>query len=405
MSWSLVFDGTITSPAGFLAGAAYAGIKTLGESPLDVGLLCSDVPCTVAGVFTRNRIKAAPLLLTAERVARGSAQALVVNSGIANACTGEQGQRDAEEMAAIAAARLDLPQEAVLVASTGVIGTHLPMDLLRSAISTIELSASADAGHALAQAIMTTDTFTKERALQLPVEGRQVTIAGIAKGAGMIHPDMATLLVFLTTDAAVERAFLQDALARAVARTFNMVTVDGDTSPNDMALLFANGRAGNRPLAHGHPDAPAFQEALDAVCHYLAVCVARDGEGATRLLTVEVSGARTEEDARRAARTIAGSMLVKAAVHGADPNWGRIIAALGRSGAEIVPEHIELLLEDLPLMRQGRPLPFDRERARQLMLGREVRFRLHLGLGDGFAEAWGCDLSEEYVTFNSAYTT
>jgi len=403
MTLHVLPDGTITSPRGFAAGATHAGIKAIGERPLDLGLLVSDTPCDVAGTFTTNLVQAPPLVLTRERVAKGRAQALVVNSGNANAFTGDEGMRDAEEMTALTAARLGLPVDSVLVASTGVIGAPLPMALVRSGIEALQ--ASPTGGHGLAQAITTTDTFPKERAVSVTVDGRQVTIAGIAKGAGMVHPNMATLLAFLTTDAAVEPAFLHQALRRAVDASFNMVTIDGDTSTNDMVLLFANGVAGNDPLTEGHPAAVDFLTALEDVCRYLAVCIARDGEGATRLLTIEVTGALSEEDARRAARTVAGSMLVKSAVHGADPNWGRLIAALGRSGAQVVPEKIGLFLDTIPLVRQGRPLPFDHDDARQHMLGREVLFRLELGLGEGQATAWGCDLSEEYVTFNSAYTT
>ncbi len=399
----IVPEGTITSPRGFSAGATHAGLKTLGERPLDLGILVSDTPCVVAGMFTTNVFQGASLVLTRERVADGSAQALIVNSGNANAGTGEQGMHDAEEITSLAAAKLALPVKSVLVGSTGVIGVPMPMPLVRTGIEAIQVSGNG--GRSLAQAITTTDTFSKERAVSFMVDGHEVSVGGIAKGAGMIHPNMATLLAFLTTDAAVEPSFLRQALRRAVDRSFNMVTIDGDTSPDDMVVIFANGVAGNQPLSEEHAAATDFLAALDDVCRYLAVCIARDGEGATRLLTIEVTGALSEEDARLAARTVAGSMLVKSAVHGADPNWGRLIAALGRSGAQVVPEKIGLFLDTTPLVQQGRPVPFDREEARQHMLGREVLFRLDLGLGQGHATAWGCDLSEEYVTFNSAYTT
>jgi len=403
MPLHIVPDGTITSPRGFAAGATHAGLKTLGERPLDLGILLSDTPCVVAGMFTTNVFQGASLVLTRERVTVGSAQALIVNSGNANAGTGEQGMHDAEEIASLTAAKLALPVRSVLVGSTGVIGVPMPMPLVRAGIEAIQVSANG--GRSLAQAITTTDTFPKERAVSFMVDGHEVSVGGIAKGAGMIHPNMATLLAFLTTDAAVEPSFLRQALRRAVDRSLNMVTIDGDTSPDDMVVIFANGVGGNDPLNEGHPGAADFLTALEDVCRYLAVCIARDGEGATRLLTIEVTGAQSEEDARLAARTIAGSMLVKSAVHGADPNWGRLIAALGRSGAHVVPEKIGLYLDTIPLVREGRSLPFDREDARQHMLGREVLFRLDLGLGQGQATAWGCDLSEEYVTFNSAYTT
>jgi glutamate N-acetyltransferase/amino-acid N-acetyltransferase len=288
-----------------------------------------------------------------------------------------------------------------MVASTGVIGTKLPMDRIRSGIERIDLS--PDGGHDLARAIMTTDTVTKEIAVSIQINGENVIIGGVAKGAGMIHPDMATMLCFLTTDAAIDPDFLQTALQRAVDLSFNMITVDGDTSPNDTVLLLANGRAGNPVLSADSPD--GFQSALDEVCVYLARCIAADGEGATRLIEVMVEGALSTKDARIAARTIAGSPLVKTAVHGADPNWGRVLAAVGRSGAEVVEARIDLYLDHLCLVRGGIALPFDNDEAISIMKQDEVRFRLCLNLGEGQATAWGCDLTEEYIGVNCHYTT
>ncbi|MCL0029479.1 bifunctional glutamate N-acetyltransferase/amino-acid acetyltransferase ArgJ [Dehalococcoidia bacterium] len=321
-------------------------------------MLYSDVPCAAAAVFTTNRIKAAPVVLSRNRLLNGTAQAVVANSGCANACTGDRGLEDAEQIASAAARKLGLPAEAVMVASTGVIGTRLPVDRIRSGIERIALS--PDGGHDLARAIMTTDTVTKEVAVSIQINGEQVIIGGVAKGAGMIHPDMATMLCFLATDAAVQPDYLQTALQRAVDISFNMITVDGDTSPNDTVLLLANGLAGNAVLNGDSPDADSFQSALDEVCVYLARCIAGDGEGATRLIEVTVEGALSTGDARIAARTIAGSPLVKTAVHGADPNWGRVLAAVGRSGAEVVEPRIDLYLDDLCLVRGGIPLPLCR---------------------------------------------
>ena len=396
-------NGTITSPNGFMAGATYAGLKTAANGVLDVGILHSDVPCTAAGLFTTNRVKAAPVVLCQRHLENGRAQVVVVNSGCANACTGEQGLEDAAEMARLAAAKLGVSPEDVLVASTGVIGVRLPMDKIRRGIMDIALSAHS--GHELANTIVTTDTFTKEIALSIEFVGSKIAIAGIAKGAGMIHPNMATLLCFLTTDAAVNAPFLHTALQRAVDASFNMISIDGDTSTNDTVILLANGLAGNEPLEEGTAEAQAFQAGLQEVCTYLAKCVASDGEGATKLIEVTVEGARSLADARIAARTVAGSPLVKAAVHGSDPNWGRIMAALGRSGAEVVESKIDVGLDDLHLMRAGRPQPFDTEKAKAILSKKEVPIQIHLNLGEAKATAWGCDLSEEYVTINSAYTT
>ncbi|MBE9501371.1 MAG: bifunctional glutamate N-acetyltransferase/amino-acid acetyltransferase ArgJ [Chloroflexi bacterium] len=393
--------GTITSPGGFLAGATDAGLKARGG--LDLGILYSEAPCVAAGLFTANRIKAAPVLLCQEHIANGKAQAIVVNAGCANACTGEQGFEDAAEMASLAARRLGLAAQDVLVASTGVIGTRLPMELIGAGLEKVALS--KEGGHQLAQAMTTTDTSTKERAVSLEVGGKESIIGGIAKGAGMIHPDLATLLSFLATDAAIDAHFLEQALREAVSLSFNMLTIDGDTSPNDMVLILANGVVGNKIIEEGSADAEAFQAALTEVCIYLVKSIARDGEGATKLIEVAVEGALSAADARVAARTVAGSPLVKAAVYGSDPNWGRIIAALGRSGAEVEGSMIDLFLNNICLMKGGLPHPFDEDEVREAMKGGEVPIRVCLNLGSFSATAWGCDLSEEYVTINSAYRT
>jgi glutamate N-acetyltransferase/amino-acid N-acetyltransferase len=400
-----VSGGTITTPRGFSAGAVYAGIKKPHADVLDLGVLFSEVTCAAAGVFTTNRVKAAPVILCQRHLEDREAQAIVVNAGCANACTAEQGLADAEEMATLAASKLGLAPGRVLVSSTGVIGAALPMELVGSGIGDVVLSKAG--GHDLARAIMTTDTVPKETALQLGLDsGRhEASIGGIAKGSGMIHPDLATMLCFLATDAAVEPDCLDGALRGAVDASFNMVTVDGDTSPNDSVIVLANGLAGNEPLRSGTPEASHFANALREVCISLAKAVARDGEGATKLIEVTVDGAPTVEQARAGARAVAGSSLVKAAVHGSDPNWGRILAAVGRSGADVVESKTDLFLGDLCVMQAGRPQPFDNARARSILDGPEVAIRVCLGLGDAVAAAWGCDLSEEYVTINSEYTT
>jgi len=391
--------GTITSPGGFLAGATRAGLKVKGG--LDVGILYSEAPCVAAGLFTNNRIKAAPVVWCQEHIADNRGQAIVVNSGCANACTGEQGLADAAAMANLVAKRLGVVPEDVLVASTGVIGDRLPIELIADSIEKVALS--PEGGHELAQAIVTTDTCTKE--IAVAVEESRFTIGGIAKGSGMIHPNLGTLLCFLATDAAVDSRFLEKALRDAVDMSFNMVTIDGDTSPNDTVLILANGMAGNETIKEGTREAEAFGQALTEVCTFLARRIAGDGEGATKLIEVTVEGALTVADARAAARTIAGSPLLKAAVHGCDPNWGRIIAALGRSGAEIDASKIALFLNSICLMEGGSPSSFDRDSVRAAMAQDEVPIRVCLNVGDGIATAWGCDLTAEYVAINSEYTT
>ncbi len=396
-----IAEGTVTSPGGFQAGATYAGIKKKAGDSLDLGILLSEVPCVAAGVFTTNRIKAAPVVLSQQRLASGRAVAVVVNSGCANACTGEQGLADAAEMAALTARGVGVSPEDVLVASTGVIGQQLPMELIRAGIGRIVLA--DDGGHSLVRAMMTTDTVPKEVAASVGEGG--FIIGGVAKGSGMIHPNLATMFCFLTTDAAVELDFLRSALGRAVDISLNMISVDGDTSPSDMVLIMANGLAGGEVIGQDTEQAGAFQQALSRVCLYLAKAIARDGEGASKLIEVTVNGAASLAEARLAARTVVGSPLVKSAVHGNDPNWGRIIAAVGRSGVEVVESKIDLYLGGIGVVKGGSPLPFDEGKVVAVLRGSEVSINLNLNLGSAAATAWGCDLSEEYVTINSQYMT
>ena len=395
--------GTVTSPQGFLGGATYAGLKTYAEDKLDLALITSEAPCVAAGVFTTSTIKSATITVNREHLAKGPVRGLVVNAGIANTCVGEQGYKDAQEMTVLAGQRTGLTSDEVLVCSTGVIGVELPMSLIRSGIDQIQLS--SDGGHAVARAMMTTDTRTKEVAVSFELEGHPVRIGGVAKGSGMIHPNMATMLAFVTTDAKVEADFLQTTLAEVAGASFNMLTVDGDTSTNDTLLVLANGLAGNPTIDANSPDAGTFREALSQVCIHLTRELARDGEGASRLIIVEVAGARDRDDARKAARTVASSNLVKSAVNGADPNWGRVMMALGRSGAAADETKIDLFVNGVCIMEAGSPIPFHRDAVVSQMQGPEVTFRLQLNLGDGEAIAWGCDLTEEYVIINSAYTT
>jgi len=383
-----------------MAGAVSCGLKT-GEA-LDLALVYSEVPTVAAGVFTTNKIQAAPLLVTRRHLAQSHPQAIVINSGGANACTGERGRRDAEKMASLGATKLNLRSQEVLVASTGVIGAYLDMAKIEQGLSSLRLSRGN--GHRAAQAIMTTDLVSKEAEAVIEAGGRAVTIGGMAKGSGMIHPRMATMLAFITTDAAIEQEFLREALIASVNKSFNMISIDGDTSTNDMVLILANGLAGNPVLKAATKEAAEFCRALDGVAISLAKKIARDGEGATQLIEVVVEGARSEDEARLAARSVVSSNLVKTAVYGRDPNWGRIVAAVGYSGAELVEEKIDLWLGPEKVLERGVPHGVEKETLRRCLEG-DVQIRVNLNLGHGSAIAWGCDMSEEYVRINSQYTT
>jgi glutamate N-acetyltransferase/amino-acid N-acetyltransferase len=399
-----VEGGTITTAQGFKAGGTYVGIKTYSEDKMDMGLLLSDTPCAVAGVFTKSSLVSPSVTLNRETLAAGGpVRGLVVNSGIANAGVGEQGYIDAKEMAAVAAAGLGVKPEEVLVFSTGVIGVELPMTLIKKGVEEIKLV--DDGGNKLARSMMTTDTRTKEAAVSVNVGGAEINICGVAKGSGMIHPNMATMLCFVATDAAVDQDYLRSILPDIADSTLNMLDIDGDTSTNDSLVVLANGAAGNTPLNAGSAGADSFRDALYEVLVQLTRQLAQDGEGASRLIVAEVRGARNLEDARMAARTITSSLLVKSAVYGADPNWGRLIMALGRSGAETIESKIDLYINGVCIMEAGRPVPFARDAVVALMRGDEVTFGVNLNLSDGQATAWGCDLTEEYVVINSAYTT
>lgn len=394
--------GGVTAAAGFAADGVACGIKR-AAGVRDLGVLVSEVECTAAALFTTNLIAAAPVRVSRRRVASGRAQAIVANSGNANACTGAGGEADAEAMAELAAQRLGLAPERVLVASTGIIGHRLPMDKIRRGLA--ELQPRRAGGGAFAEAIMTTDSTPKEFAVRVALGRHGVTIGGAAKGSGMIHPNLATMLAFITTDAAVPAALLQDALRASVDRSFNAITVDGDTSTNDSVFLLANGRSGAAPIAAGSPELAAFQEGLDEVCIHLAKAIARDGEGATKLIEVQVRGAVDDREARQVARTVAGSNLVKTAVYGGDPNWGRITCAAGYSGATVDFDRIDVAVGNVQLVRGGEILAFDRYAAAEALRGPDVLIVLDLHLGSGVGTAWGCDLTERYIEINAEYTT
>ena len=395
--------GSVTSPQGFSAGATYAGLKTFAEDKLDLAIIASDSPCTAAGVFTTSTIKSPTVSVNQAHLKAASPKGIIVNAGIANACVGEQGYKDAEEMASIAASILSAEPAEILVCSTGVIGVELPMSLIRDGAANINISRGG--ANQVARAMMTTDTRPKEVAVSCEIDGKTISIGGVAKGSGMIHPNMATMLSFITTDANVEQHFLEHCLTEVADSSYNMLTIDGDTSTNDTVLVLANGNAGNAQITQGTNDAGIFQSALLEVAIFLTKELARDGEGASRLLSIEITGAKDVKSARQAARTIASSSLVKSAVYGSDPNWGRVLAALGRSEIEADETKIDLFVNGVCNMEAGTPIPFHKEAVVVLMKGPEVTFKLQLNLGDASATAWGCDLTQEYVIINSAYTT
>jgi glutamate N-acetyltransferase/amino-acid N-acetyltransferase len=390
----------VNFPKGFRSAGVYCGIKKPGL--LDLALIVSDTEASVAGTFTQNRVQAAPVRWSKRVVAGGRARAIIANSGNANCLTGEQGERDAQRMAVMVAERLGCPPEQVVVASTGVTGVRMPMNAIEAGIPDAFAQLSDGDDRATADAILTTDTFPKRACLELETPDGIVRIGAIAKGAGMIAPNMATMLAFITSDAHIEPAPLQGILTEVVQQTFNCITVDGDTSTNDMVILLANGASGTTLRGHS---LERFQQGLYQVCEYLAKRIVRDGEGATRLFEVRVEGASSPQEARQVARTIAESLLVKTALHGGDPNWGRILAAAGRSGVPIELNHLRLTLQDVVVFENGQPLPFDEGALAQKLLGEEVLIRLELGQGEASAHFWSCDLTAEYVKINSAYRT
>ncbi|MCL5056773.1 MAG: bifunctional glutamate N-acetyltransferase/amino-acid acetyltransferase ArgJ [Actinobacteria bacterium] len=393
----------ITAAGGFKASGVSAGVKYIGKK--DVAVVYSERDASVAGVFTTNTVKAYPVLLNMERVKAGKARAVVVNSGNANACNGPRGMDDARAMTAETARLLGVAEERVLVCSTGVIGQPMPMDRVIPGIGEAVKALSERGGRDAAEAIMTTDTELKEYAVSFELDGRTVTVGGMAKGSGMIHPNMATLLCFVTTDAAVDPEFLKECVAYAADRSFNMVTVDGDSSTNDTLLALANGVAGNSEIKAGGEGCGIFRDVLTEVCVFLARAMARDGEGATKLIEVRVVNAPTGQDARLAARSVASSTLFKAAVFGRDANWGRIICAAGYSGAQFNPDAVDIFLGDIQVARGGQGLSFDEEAAAAVLSGDTVNVLIDLKEGQYEAVAWGCDLTYEYVRINGDYRT
>jgi glutamate N-acetyltransferase / amino-acid N-acetyltransferase len=393
-------DGGITAVPGILAAGLHAGIKPTPAR--DLALVFSSTPATAAGVFTTNQIIGAPVKVTRERLKGGVAQAIVASSGCSNVATGEQGIRDAREMTEIVAKHLRIPDERVLVASTGVIGRYLPMEKIRPALPKLVKGLSPEGSRAAAEGIMTTDTHPKEAALRVEIGGRRVTIGAIAKGTGMIHPMMATMFCFIATDLAVEREGLRGAIRRAVTGSFNRISIDGDRSTSDTVIVLANGLAENRPLARGDRRLRPFQLALDALTQRLAVMLVKDGEGATVVIDVRVRGAKTRGDAELVARAIANSPLFKTAMAGRDPNWGRVMSALGAAGATVQEDRVAIWYGEEQVAAGGRlreGVRWDRIKAE--LAKPEVAVTVDLGLGSAQDHIWTCDLTADYVKINT----
>ena len=395
----------VCAPRGFVAGAAAARIRDdADDERLDVAVVRSELPCDAAGVFTRNVFRAAPVVLSERHMATSGINAVVINSGNANACTGAQGLRDAVAMCRTTGIAHGIEPDRILVCSTGVIGRPMPIDRVLAGVRIAAATAWHGGGAAAARAIMTTDTVSKLAMSGFDAGGRHYTVGGMAKGSGMIHPDMATLLAVITTDAPASRTVLQPLLQRVADQTFNCVTVDGETSTNDSVILLANGAAGGAPFAAESPALAALEGAVFDVCEQLAEMVAADGEGATRYFRVDVRGAGDPTAARVAARAVAGSPLVKTAVHGGDPNWGRVLAALGRSGVALDPQHCRVSLGGIPVYAGG-PLAADAQALHVALAGQGAVITVDLGAGDDQGHAWGCDMGPGYVSINAHYAT
>lgn len=396
--------GGVTAPDGYKAGAIKANIKY--KDRFDMALIVSETSASVAGVFTTNKIQAAPVRLCKKHVAYGHARAVLVNSGFANACTGEAGALNALKMAQLTAVALGVDTEEVLVCSTGTIGVQLPMDRIEIGINSIVDVLSLDGGDVAANAIMTTDTVSKQVAIRIKIDGKTVTIGGMAKGAGMIDPNMATMLAFMTTDAAVESKALQKCLSDAAKKSFNRITIDGDQSTNDTLILLANGVAGNIVLNESHPEWKVFVDAVNDVALQLALKIVRDGEGATKFVTVTVRGAVSDDDATKACRAIANSLLVKTSWFGQDPNWGRIVDAVGYSGADVNECSVDIYYDDICAVRNGCVAGDSALRDLEEVLRKsEFTITVDLRIGSGSDTVYTCDCSEEYVKINSEYTT
>lgn len=396
-------NGTITSPNGYYASGVHAGLRYKRK---DLGLIYSEKPASVAAVYTLNLFPAAPIAITKKSIAYSNKlQAVLVNSGCANACTGKKGEDDAYLMRSWCAEHLNLPEHLVAIASTGVIGEYLKMDRLKGGIDKLTLGNKLEDGEDFGHAILTTDTIIKTTCYEVLIDGKLVTIAGSAKGSGMIHPNMATMLGFVTTDATISSEQLQTLLKEVTDKTFNQITVDGDTSTNDMVLVMANGAVEHEELTDSHPDWANFVAAFQLVCEDLAKKIARDGEGATKLIEVNVNGASSQKNANQIAKSIVGSNLVKTAVYGEDANWGRIIGAIGYSGVEGNFNQIDIAINGVTVLFGSKPVEFNEEEAKIALKNEIIYIDVHLHEGDALGTAWGCDLTYDYVKINASYRT
>ena len=402
-----MIEGGVTAAQGFVAGGIHCGVRKNKSKP-DLAMIYSEKPCAAAAVYTQNLVKGAPILVTQKNIADGAAKAVICNSGNANTCNAD-GEEKAQAMCHLTAQALGIAPQDVVVASTGVIGQVLPIEPIQAGIPELVKALSADGSHAAATAIMTTDTIAKEAAAEVEIGGKTVKVGGISKGSGMIHPNMATMLCFVTTDCAISPAMLDKAIHQVTEKTFNMISVDGDTSTNDTFAILANGAAGNPEITAPGPDYDAFAQALEAVCRQLSKLMARDGEGATKLLICRVDGAMDLAMARTVAKSVICSTLFKAAMFGADANWGRVLCAIGYSGAAVDVNKIDVSFRSakgqVDVCQNGAGIPFSEEKASQVLSEHEIEILVHLHLGEASAEAYGCDLTYDYVKINGDYRT
>ena len=402
-----MIEGGVTAAQGFVAGGIHCGVRKNKSKP-DLAMIYSEAPCAAAAVYTQNLVKGAPILVTQKNIADGAAKAVICNSGNANTCNAD-GEEKAQAMCDLTAQALGIAPQDVVVASTGVIGQVLPIEPIQAGIPELVKALSADGSHAAATAIMTTDTIAKEAAAEVEIGGKTVKVGGISKGSGMIHPNMATMLCFVTTDCAISPAMLDKAIHQVTEKTFNMISVDGDTSTNDTFAILANGAAGNPEITAPGPDYDAFAQALEAVCRQLSKLMAGDGEGATKLLICRVDGAMDLAMARTVAKSVICSTLFKAAMFGADANWGRVLCAIGYSGAAVDVNKIDVSFRSakgqVDVCQNGAGIPFSEEEASQVLSEHEIEILVHLHLGEASAEAYGCDLTYDYVKINGDYRT
>ena len=402
-----MIEGGVTAAQGFVAGGIHCGVRKNKSKP-DLAMIYSEAPCAAAAVYTQNLVKGAPILVTQKNIADGTAKAVICNSGNANTCNAD-GEEKAQAMCDLTAQALGIAPQDVVVASTGVIGQVLPIEPIAAGVPELVKALSADGSHAAATAIMTTDTIAKEAAAEVEIGGKTVKVGGISKGSGMIHPNMATMLCFVTTDCAISPAMLDKAIHQVTEKTFNMISVDGDTSTNDTFAILANGAAGNPEITAPGPDYDAFAEALEAVCRQLSKLMAGDGEGATKLLVCRVDGAADLSMARTVSKSVICSTLFKAAMFGADANWGRVLCAIGYSGAAVDVNKIDVSFRSakgqVDVCQNGAGIPFSEEEASQVLSEHEIEILVHLHLGEASAEAYGCDLTYDYVKINGDYRT